>query len=200
MSQKKPFVIIPLDLGQSVPLALNYAGQGRPVKMYILPNGAKDGGKSYAVEIELQDLRSGQFVTIISQITHRMFQDAFVEMEKSFEPQFPTKTKSTMVELVAELEEIHKKSATEGFRLSLEQVIAEAKAGEFHDYKNKKYAEGKSVLVGYLRALHLEALALRVIDGEFDENPDELDLEEMRKTTPKEMWPMLGLNPKEGMN
>jgi hypothetical protein len=108
-------------------------------------------------------------------------------------------TKSTMVELVTELE------ATGFQSLGLRTIIAEAKAGEFHDYKNEKYACGKVALVGFLldeaarpatpKVVReaLRTLAERVKDGEFDERPDQEDLEAMRKTAPRSMWPMLGL-------
>jgi hypothetical protein len=107
--------------------------------------------------------------------------------------------KSTMVELVAELEAITPRSP------GLEFIISEAKAGEYHDYKNNKYACGKVTVVGHLQEEaarpqtpamvreKLRCLAERVINGEFDETPDDIDLQRMRMTAPKHMWPMLGL-------
>jgi hypothetical protein len=76
--------------------------------------------------------------------------------------------KSTMVELVTELEKLPPSALRD-------MVIEEAKAGEFHDYKNEKYVCGKVAVVGYLRQLDAEPLAQRVIDGEFDEEADEQD-------------------------
>lgn len=95
--------------------------------------------------------------------------------------------KSTMIELVKELEEI--KPRTPGISF----MIKEAKAGEYHDFKNTKYACGKVEVVTKLRKEGLNALAQRVIDGEFDEQPDESDLAEMRKGLPNNLWGLLGL-------
>lgn len=83
--------------------------------------------------------------------------------------------KSTMVELVQELEAIKPPS------LLLNMIIEEAKAGEFHDYKNKKYTCGKVAVVGYLRKAGLEDLAKRVMKGEFDEEADETDKAMLKK-------------------
>lgn len=94
--------------------------------------------------------------------------------------------KSTMVELVHELERLPRTA-------QIDELIVEAKAGEYHDYKNKKYDCGKIAVVGKLRAAGLEPLALRVIDGEFDEEADEHDKEHLKTFAPKSMWPMLGL-------
>lgn len=85
--------------------------------------------------------------------------------------------KSTMVELVTELE----KSAPPLELMSLyQETIHEAKAGEYHDFKNEKYACGKVEVVSRLRKLGLEDLAKRVIEGEFDEEADHSDIERMR--------------------
>lgn len=92
-----------------------------------------------------------------------------------------------MVELVEELEKVQPRSSF------IEFMIAEAKAGEYHDYKNKKYACGKVAVVGYLRHAGLETLAARVIDGEFDEVADEEDKAEMRKGLDPKLWPIFGL-------
>lgn len=82
--------------------------------------------------------------------------------------------KSTMIELVEELEKLPK---TPG----VENLILEAKAGEFHDYKNNKYVCGKVAVVVLLRKEGLNELAKRVIDGEFDEEPDEQDRSYLKK-------------------
>lgn len=95
--------------------------------------------------------------------------------------------KSTMVELVQELEAITPRTP------GIETMIREAKAGEFHDYKNQKYVCGKLAVVGMLRAEGLNDLAARVIDGEFDEEADEQDKAELRKMLPPKAWPIFGL-------
>lgn len=87
------------------------------------------------------------------------------------------KRKSTMVELVTEME----KTAFPLELMSLyQETICESKAGEYHDFKNEKYACGKVEVVGRLRRLGMTDLAQRVIDGEFDEEADHSDLERMR--------------------
>lgn len=102
--------------------------------------------------------------------------------------------KDTRVELVAELEKIT--PINNGHKLALEALIKEAKAGQFHDYKSKKYAAFEKVqLVTYLLALGLEALATQVKNGDYDEMADEEDLAEMRRNTPKELWDVLKLHP-----
>ena len=93
----------------------------------------------------------------------------------------------TRIELVAELEKVSPRTAL------IEQIIAEAKAGEFHDYKNQKYACGKVASVGLLREAGLNDLADRVRNGDFDEEADEEDKAEMRKTLPPAAWPIFGL-------
>ena len=77
--------------------------------------------------------------------------------------------KSTMVELVQELEAITPRTP------EIEEMITEAKAGEYHDFKNQKYVCGKVAVVGKLTAAGLKELANRVINGEFDEEADEDD-------------------------
>lgn len=107
--------------------------------------------------------------------------------------------KSTMIELVAELEAMRKPGT---ITLFLENMIAEAKAGEFHDYKNQKYDCGKvavCIMLSTLSQLDFhEAIPLmkRVENGEFDEEADEADKAEMRKFTPEPMWDMFQLRAK----
>lgn len=91
-----------------------------------------------------------------------------------------------MVELVEELKKLPQSKA-------IDEMIAEAKAGEYHDYKNKKYDCGKMESYKKLTKLGYKDLASRIADGEFDEKPDEQDIEEMRKTVPKFLWKELGL-------
>jgi hypothetical protein len=95
-----------------------------------------------------------------------------------------------MVELVEELRKFHQTPA-------VEEIIREALAGEYHDYKNQKYACGKVEVHRRLMALNhapARALAKRVANGEFDEEADESDMAELRKTAPKELWSVLGLD------
>ncbi len=85
------------------------------------------------------------------------------------------KRKSTMVELVQELEKLP-------WSPDLAVIIAEAKAGEYHDYKNQKYVCGKVAVVSKLRAIGADDLAKQVMNGDYDEEMDEADKLEMRKT------------------
>lgn len=110
--------------------------------------------------------------------------------------------KSTMIELVDELLRLPPS-------LGILEMIAEARAGEYHDYKNQKYACGKVAIAGKLAAeaslpktgklvrAELMDIRRRVCDGDFDEHADADDLAEMRKTTPRSLWDALGLTPKE---
>lgn len=83
--------------------------------------------------------------------------------------------KSTMVELVEELEKLP-------LTPYIQEMIDEAKAGEYHDYKNQKYDCGKVAVVGKLRQAGLDALAKRVMNGEFDEEADEGDKIALKKS------------------
>lgn len=83
--------------------------------------------------------------------------------------------KDTRIHLVAELEKLERTPA-------IEEMIQEAKAGEYHDFKNQKYACGKVAVSGKLRAAGLIDLAKRVENGEFDEEMDDEDRAEMVKT------------------
>ena len=94
--------------------------------------------------------------------------------------------KDTRTDLVTELQKV------EQTPLVL-RIIEEAKAGEFHDFKNKKYVCGKIALVGLLREAGIEWLRQRVIDGEFDETADEEDKAELRKGLTPAMQKALGL-------
>jgi hypothetical protein len=84
------------------------------------------------------------------------------------------------------------------------ELLAEARSGEYHDYKNEKYVCGKTEAVRKLRnasdrtssladKAKLIELSERVVEGEFDEQADAQDVADMQKTLPKEMWPLLGL-------
>jgi ribosome assembly protein YihI (activator of Der GTPase) len=76
--------------------------------------------------------------------------------------------KSTMVELVQELEKLP-------WSPQLAVIIEEAKAGEYHDYKNQKYVCGKVAAVARLEAIGLSDIADRIKKGEFDEEADAQD-------------------------
>lgn len=87
-------------------------------------------------------------------------------------------SKSTMIELVAELEKIPVKCE------ELDYIIAEAKAGEYHDFKNRKYSCGKMGFVAVADAFskrnpellpYLTPLSDAVKDGEYDETADDID-------------------------
>lgn len=92
----------------------------------------------------------------------------------------------TRIHLVAELEKLPKSDA-------IDEMIAEAKAGEYHDYKNQKYACGKTESYNRLKELGYDELANRISNGDFDEVADEEDKEMMRKTVPEKMWSILEL-------
>ena len=83
--------------------------------------------------------------------------------------------KSTMVELVQELEALNKEG-------KYDELIAEAKAGEYHDFKNTKYICGKIEVVNKLSKFpELDHIRQAVINGEYDESPDEEDKAQLRK-------------------
>jgi len=98
-----------------------------------------------------------------------------------------------MVELVAELERVPQTPL-------VQQIIAEAKAGEFHDYKNEKYICGKVAANELLTRAGLYELAAQIRNGDFDEVADEEDKAEMRKELPPSMWATFGLEPTSAMH
>lgn len=73
---------------------------------------------------------------------------------------------STDVELVAELEKLK----GDGNNRALNVVIARARRGEYHDFKNQMFVAPKMALVHDLRNLGLNDLVMRAMNGEFDEN------------------------------
>lgn len=89
------------------------------------------------------------------------------------------KSKDTRFDLVMELEKLPQTP-------EVKDMIREAKAGEFHDYKNRKYDCGKTEAVGRLMRIGHRDLAQRVASGEFDEQPDEQD-KKMIRAHAKEM-------------
>lgn len=76
--------------------------------------------------------------------------------------------KSTMVELVDELKKLPPS-------MEISFMIKEALAGEYHDYKNKKYDCGKMESATRLDKLGHTDLANRIKNGEFDEEADAED-------------------------
>ena len=103
----------------------------------------------------------------------------------------PGKRLDTRFDLVAELERLPKSP-------EIDFIIQEAKAGEYHDYKNEKYACGKVEASAKLRAVGLIPLAKRIENGDFDEVADEEDKAKMRADLPERAWDMFGLRPGQG--
>lgn len=91
--------------------------------------------------------------------------------------------KSTHIELVVELTALNNNN-------QYAEIIAEAQAGEYHDYKNNKYVCGKVALVEKLEAFpELDHIRKAVINGEYDETPDEEDKAMLRKDIKANMPP-----------
>lgn len=85
-----------------------------------------------------------------------------------------TQRKSTTIDLVAELAPYNGDG-------KLNHIIDEARAGEFHDFKNDKYVCGKIELVNKLAPFpELEHIRKGVMNGDYDESPDESDRATMR--------------------
>jgi hypothetical protein len=85
--------------------------------------------------------------------------------------------KDTRVELVAELiERLPRCGATKSAKVR--SIIAGAKAAHFHDFKSH-LPMPKVSLVMLLREAGLQAIATRVIAGEFDETADAEDIADM---------------------
>lgn len=87
----------------------------------------------------------------------------------------PIEIKDTRIHLV---EELRKLPPSPG----VDVMIAEALAGEYHDFKNKKYDCGKYASATMLDALGHHELSTRIKGGEFDEQPDDEDKAAMRET------------------
>ena len=94
----------------------------------------------------------------------------------------------TRFELVQMLENAHPNTP------GLAELIAEAKAGEYHDYKNTKYDCGKVEASRKLRAAGLSRLAIMIESGDFDEEADEEDKAMMRKGLTQDLWSVMGLS------
>lgn len=78
-----------------------------------------------------------------------------------------------MVELVEELKKLPQSK-------EIDFMIQEAKQGEYHDYKNRKYICGKMASSQKLRSLGYIDLAKRIESGEFDEQADDFDKQMMK--------------------
>lgn len=86
--------------------------------------------------------------------------------------------KDTRVDLVQELHHILPLAENLPYVAALRDMISEAKAGEYHDYKNQKYACGKMASHEFLENIgtpSAKQLAARIAKGEFDERPDDQD-------------------------
>lgn len=93
--------------------------------------------------------------------------------------------KSTMVELVIELEKLKQELPESCFEIH--EMIKDAKSGEYHDYKNKKYDCGK--MESYIKLKEIakkydvnfaRTIAEDIANGMYDESADEQDRENMR--------------------
>jgi len=83
--------------------------------------------------------------------------------------------KSTNKELVEELTALNVNG-------KYDHIIKEAMDGEYHDFKNEKYVCGKVQLVNELSLFpELSSIRAAVIDGKYDESPDEEDKKKMRQ-------------------
>lgn len=76
--------------------------------------------------------------------------------------------KDTRIDLVEELLKLPQTS-------EIKFMIEEAKAGEYHDFKNNKYICGKFESATRLDRLGFHELASRIKKGEFDEEADAED-------------------------
>lgn len=104
----------------------------------------------------------------------------------------PAQRKDTRTDLVEELKKLKQYP-------EITYMIAEAQAGEYHDYKNKKYVCGKTEAITRLDTISrfyndqtVIALRNQIMNGDFDEQADEEDKLSMRNdiinntTNPKE--------------
>lgn len=89
--------------------------------------------------------------------------------------------KSTTIDLIVDLMPYN----SDG---KLNAIIDEARLGEFHDYKNQKYACGKLELHTLLAPFpELEHIRKAVADGDYDESPDAEDKAMMKADIIKDM-------------
>lgn len=103
--------------------------------------------------------------------------------------------KSTNVEMVTELEKMHPYP-------EVKEMIAEAKAGEYHDFKNVKYDCGKVESLRRLRLIgqlypgcqdQAVAISKDIMEGNYDETMDEEDKKRMAEGLSDVMKKSLGL-------
>jgi len=96
-----------------------------------------------------------------------------------------------MIELVTELEKVKAIVPCE----EIDYMITEARAGEYHDFKNKKYPCGKMAFVSIVDAFskrnpdllsHLTPLGEAVKNGDYDETADDLDSMKMTNEISKD--------------
>ncbi len=88
--------------------------------------------------------------------------------------------KSTITDLPTEIEALI--PANERTTL-IHQILYEAREGEFHDFKNEKYICGKVQVAQMLHEtgdIRLEPIRMAIINGEYDESPDDTDLQQMK--------------------
>lgn len=88
--------------------------------------------------------------------------------------------KSTITDLPADIEAVI--PVNERTPL-INKIITEAKAGEFHDYKNKKYVCGKLVSTNLLAQTNdhrLQPIINDIMNGLYDEEADAEDIAMMR--------------------
>lgn len=115
-------------------------------------------------------------------ITEGTFDDSPADREKP-------KHMSTNIELVAELEKLNTSH-------KYDRLIKNARDNHYHNFKAPEDVVcGKVLLVEHLSDFpELAEIRQKVINGVYDESPDEADREAMRKDTPKGLWDTLGLN------
>lgn len=82
--------------------------------------------------------------------------------------------KDTRIHLVEELQKLP-------WSPEIAVMIEEAKAGEYHDFKNQKYDCGKVESATRLDSLGYSDLANRIKCGEFDEAMDDEDMAIVRQ-------------------
>lgn len=104
-----------------------------------------------------------------------------------------------MVEMVAELKKIAPNP-------DIDFMIEEAEAGEYHDFKNVKYACGKMESANRLHQIGLKYPAIKadcdkirgfIINGDYDEKPDAEDTRNTANIINKD--PNMTAGQKEGM-
>ena len=83
--------------------------------------------------------------------------------------------KSTITDLPKEIEVLIPEAER---TILINQILTEARAGEFHDFKSNKYAAGKHQVVLMMRNTNdarLISIIQAVMNGDYDESPDDND-------------------------